>query len=164
MTKPIPRFDQFRTEGYESKIWILPNGDIQPLDRSHATWLLANRSELKSRFGLDLDDFSDAQRQEQAIRLAAVRHGFVRVHFSHRTAILTVEVQREFVSKSFVSAVMKLLVCNLPFVDHLRLHRIGDEGCLTQREYVSWVGIEEGEKIRHLPPTLNSVLAEGEEL
>lgn len=48
-----PRFAEFRTTATTSKLWVLPNGRIEPLHEWHYRWLLANKETVR-QFGKGL--------------------------------------------------------------------------------------------------------------
>jgi len=71
-------------------MWILPDGRVAPSSVWHYRWLLSN-AELAISLGVPLDDLPA---EEQPIRLAALRAGFVRLNYDHKTGTLTIEANR----------------------------------------------------------------------
>jgi hypothetical protein len=71
-------------------MWILPNGRVAPSSVWHYQWLLSNRA-LAKRLGVPLDQLPE---EEDPIRLAALRVGFVRLNYEHKTGTLTIEANR----------------------------------------------------------------------
>ncbi len=103
------RFRDYSTDALTSKMWILPDGRVAASSVWHYHWLLSNRAVAKE-FGMPIDGLPE---EEEPIRLAALRAGFVRLNYVHRSGTLTIEANRLRLGTAIMRAILGVVTENL---------------------------------------------------
>jgi hypothetical protein len=131
--------------GLTSKMWLLPNGQLQSLDRWHWDWLLANPGVAK-KFGVNLQGNGD-----EDARLGALRRGFFRINYERNRGQLTVEGLAKFWSKTIKDTIFMLVIDNVDAIDHMSVALLNEQGQVVRHGASQLFSYSAEEKMEHLP-------------
>ena len=133
----------------EFKAWLLPDGIVQPTNGFHFRWLQQNPS-VAMRFGLTSSEL--AGDDEQPVRLAAVRKGFVRLHYARGSGLMTVEAVEAHWSLFRQFIVGLWIAKNLDSVDTVHVHLMASSGLLLHKKIAELFRAEQkSDRIELLP-------------
>jgi len=132
--------------GLTSKMWLLPDGELVPISEQHYTWLKAN-PDICRKFGLALSRVPD---DDTAIRLAALRRGFVRINYT-RDGTLTVEANTRFWDKRAQDTIFMLVADNLDEIYSMQVRALNNNGSIVRQGYAQLFNYDDRDKLNHLP-------------
>ena len=138
---------KYRSDGFTSKMWILPDGRPVSIGSLHFRWLQTNPN-VALEFGLELASLPD---DDTAIRLAALNRGFVRVNYEIRYGRLTVEANSRFWTSRIKDAVFVIIARNLDALDSMQARLLDDKGFIIRSGFASLFNLPNKEKLEHLP-------------
>jgi hypothetical protein len=144
------KFTSYTTDLVTSKMWILPDGRVTPLSVFHYEWLLRN-PDIAEQFGIPLEKLP---REEDAIRVAALRAGLVRVNYDHKTGMLTVEVGARKLTAIIKRSLIALVLLNARDVYFIRVNLIRCESNAVQSvqgQTANLVSCDDNAKVDHIP-------------
>jgi len=107
------------SDRYSAKAWVLPDGTGLSLDRWHFEWILANQP-IGESFGID---FTTLPRDEEFVRIAAVKAGFFRVNYEYRNSLLTIEGLASRLDTPVREALELILLESLDALGGVTIHR-----------------------------------------
>jgi hypothetical protein len=143
-------FTSYTTDLLTSKMWILPDGRVTPLSVFHYEWLLRN-PDIAEQFGIPLEKLP---REEDAIRVTALRAGLVRMNYEHKTGMLTVEVGARKLTAIIKRSLMALVRLNAQDIYHIRVNLIRCESNAVQSvqgQTANLVSCANNAKADHIP-------------
>ncbi len=126
---PTIMFSQPQQEFF--KAWLLPDGTVQPTNGYHFRWLQQHPS-VAIGYGMTNDEL--AGEDEQPVRLAAVRKGFIRLHYALKSSLLTVEAVEEYWTPLRQFMVALWITKNFNSVDKVCLHLMSPSGKLLHKK------------------------------
>jgi hypothetical protein len=141
------KFGTYQSGGFTSKMWILPDGEIETLGMQHWEWL-KSRPEVQRKFGLDLTKVPD---EDTPVRLAALAHGFVRVNYEQKTGRMTVEGSARHWTRAVKDGVFALVQVNLKSIDHIQVNLFDENGRVVRNGQAQLFTYSDEEKLEHIP-------------
>jgi hypothetical protein len=120
-------FSDYLSHALTSKMWILPDGIAVSTRTLHFRWLQMNPVRVLT-WGLDVASLPD---NEQLVRMAAVKRGFFRVNFEHRSGLLVCEGLKSHFSPLIRWVLLQIVRLNQEAVMRLRLTLFDDEVSLV---------------------------------
>lgn len=138
----------YKAQELTAKMWLLPDGVIQPLNgRYHHQFLIEN-FELAQRFGLTHKDLAQ---DEQMIRLAALRKGFIRIAYESSTGRLVIEGNAKYWTKTVKDTLFMLCADNAGKIDQMTVNLFDDNNQKVSTGSQQLFTMDDAEKLEHLP-------------
>ena len=137
----------YRSDGFSSKMWILPNGKPVSITDLHYRWLQQN-PEVALRFGLDLAALPN---DDTTIRIAALNRGFVRVNYEINHGRLTIEANARHWTPRIKDAIFVVISGNLDAVDSMKVHLLNAKAFIVKSGCATLFNFKNREKLDHLP-------------
>lgn len=151
------RFDEFKSHGGTSKMWIDPKGRPIALDGMHYEWLRDNAPFIRKAYKLpDMPEFG--VRDEGPARLWALSSGFTRVNY--RNGTVTFETDERFWDRRRRDTVSALIDKNADLID-LIVVNVLDDGKLVRDGSADVHGLDEvAAKVQAIPviPALETAM------
>ena len=105
------------------KMWILPDGTVQPLIKWHWSWLQAN-PDVYQKFRIK----GDASKMDEGMgRRLALQAGFFRLNYEKGNGHLTIEGCQKFLSRKHKDAITLIVHDNAQKIDHITLNLFDPE-------------------------------------
>jgi len=118
----LQQVSAYKSDALTSKMWILPDGKPVSLNGWHYRWILGNPKRV-AKYGLDVSKMKD---DEESVRKAALKAGFVRVNYEHRTGDLTIEGIKIKMHKKIKDAIFVIVMDNLSKLDRVNIVKFND--------------------------------------
>ena len=133
------------------KMWILPNGTLQPLNQWHWSWLKTN-PDVAERFKIGPQVDKIKASDEQNGRIVALKAGFFRVNYEDRGGNVTIEGCSKFWTSKIKDAVF-MLVCENGKQIYGMTVTLFDDNCkrVVRTGSASLFRYKEQEKLDHIP-------------
>lgn len=141
-----------------SKMWLLPDGTVQPLDGElHDQWL-QNHHLVAQKFGISDEDLFGDTADHQTVRIAALKRGFVRIVYERGTGALTVEALHKYYNSQARSAIFMLVADNAEMIDRMTVNLLDDTATkLMSTRSENLFNYDDKEKLNHLPESSESM-------
>lgn len=118
-------FSEYRSDGHTSKMWILPDGHVVSLNTRHYYWILANAARVAT-FGIDVRKLPVDE--EDPTRHAALKAGFVRVNYDHKSGGVVFEgLKSRCNCWQAQQAICYILLNNRPLIGNALLNLFDDQ-------------------------------------
>ena len=151
------RMGSYDSGNLTSKMWILPDGKAVSIGQQHYQWLQGH-PQVAAKFNLDVAALPD---DDNAVRLAAINKGFVRVNYDYRGGRLTVEANRRYWTSKIKDAIFVLVADNVGAVDNMVVNLLNDTAMVAQHGYAQLFNYSDEEKLEHLPLISESARGRG---
>jgi hypothetical protein len=131
----------------KSKMWLLPDSTLVPLNTSyHEHWLSENRDALNERFGTKIP--KDAGTED---RLPALNKGFVRVTYENNSGRLGIEANSKQWSKATRDRLFEFIADNLGKIDNISVSLLDNNGNVQRHDTRQLFTLDESDKLNNLP-------------
>lgn len=125
-----------------AKMWLLPNGILQPLNGRYHHDYLREHPTLAAKLGLSNLDLSG---DEQSIRIRALRKGFIRVAYESKFGRLVVEGGAKFWTKQVKDTIFMLVADNAEKIDSMAVNLFDAQGLVIKRADTQLFSMDDAE-------------------
>ena len=147
------KLNSYTTDKLTAKMWIFPDGKVQSLNLWHYRWLQAN-PKVAAKYGLNVAKLPD---EEQPVRLAALKVGFVRVNYELRDGTITIESNVRHWTSKIKDSVFMLVADNVESIYNIRISLLDDKGNVKKQAYAQLFQYDDKEKLDHIPFITESI-------
>ena len=136
-----------------AKMWVFPDGTVQPLGgQLHDTWL-QDHPQVAERLGLTPEELSGSH---QEVRIAALKHGLIRVAYERANGRLTIEGLYRHLRGEVKRQVFMLVADNLSSIDSVTVNLMDETAeHLIVTKSADLFAYDDDEKLDHLPQVLS---------